>query len=168
LRIIKYLTASTEIGQLQLEMSLGNMSAGDISNIQFMNLYGAKGIGKKELLNNIAWKLILKNVFKDGVYRIDCDFLNRDDMREPIRNLMQYIELDIITLFKKMSESPERSLNMLIILLNANKISDIEINDFIRIVEERKIKVIFTTTHIYSSKGRFKSVKLPLKEMTSE
>jgi hypothetical protein len=57
---------------------------------------------------------------------------------------------------------------MLIILLNANKISDLENDDFIRIVEERKIKVIFTTTHIYSSKGRFESVKLLLKEMTNE
>jgi hypothetical protein len=87
------------MSKLQLETSLRNIPSEKVNGIQFMNLYGAKGVGKKELLSDIAWELILKNVFKDGVYRIDCDFLNRGD----IRNIMQYIELDIVTLFKKIS-----------------------------------------------------------------
>lgn len=55
-----------------------NMSA-TVNQLQFMNLYGAKGVGKKELLTDIAWQLILKNVFKDGIYKVDCEHLKARD-----------------------------------------------------------------------------------------
>jgi hypothetical protein len=38
-----------------------------------LNLYGVRGIGKKTFLTDVAWELVLKNVYEDGVFLIDCD-----------------------------------------------------------------------------------------------
>lgn len=117
----------------QLEMSV-NMSA-VAPQLQFMNLYGAKGVGKKELLTDIAWQLILKNVFKDGVYRVDCEVVKtgEDDKAAP-RSVLQYIEAEHPFLYKKLTEA-DKKLDMLLIMLNTHRISDLDGDELIRIVQ---------------------------------
>lgn len=53
---------------------------------------------------------------------------------------------------------------MLLVLLNTHKVSDLDSDELLRLIEERHIKVIFTTTHPYSG-GKFRSYKLQLKDL---
>lgn len=42
-----------------------------------LNLYGPLGVGKKTLMIEVANLFIIKNVFPDGIYMIDCSIVHK-------------------------------------------------------------------------------------------
>lgn len=167
LRITKHLVQPSEVSSGKLDSSLLAISTSEVtsktvSRTQYLNLYGPKGVGKRELLIDIGWQLILKNVFKDGVYRVDCNYLKvKDPEKDVSRTILQFIEMEIPVLYKKLTES-NKPLSMLLMLMNTHRVSDLDSDDLLRLVKERGIKVIYTTIHQHSG-GKFPSLKLPLK-----
>lgn len=131
-------------------------------------------MGKKTLLTDVAWELALKNIYEDGVFLIDCNDVvpekDRSESKESEQQaelsedpkLMSYCEQQVGVLFRKLQEN--RQQKIVVFLCNVNRLINFESDEFLKVAEEKKVRVVFSSTH------KFKNVrhKLLLGTMTRE